>query len=235
MIDGVAGVFDRDRVSGIVLAVAGIPALEERGCGRCKRSRRRRRWRATSACSPADRSRSLRPSKAPGTCRVKSRGSRSERARHRTLGAQRFAPHRLRRCRYRDGELLRCIPWSAFGCQSEADWQRHRRSRRCGSHSAATRDSGARWPAPAVTMRCVVDAGFSLRRRTAIVSPGWKHRVRNSCAVCVFIAGVSQGWKPGVYRAPELMEGKRLMRPLPEEVESLRPAPPGWPSPPGPA
>src|ERR1700721_3049766 len=25
------------------------------------------------------------------------------------------------------------------------------------------------------------------------------------------------------------MEVKRLMRPLPEEVESLRPAPPGWP------
>jgi hypothetical protein len=52
------------------------------------------------------------------------------------------------------------------------------------------------------TMRCVVDAGFSLRSKRAIVSPGWKHRVRNSWAVCVFIAGVSQGWKPGVTGLP---------------------------------
>jgi len=29
------------------------------------------------------------------------------------------------------------------------------------------------------------------------VSPGWKHRIRNSWAIVVLIAGVSQGWKPG--------------------------------------
>ena len=72
-----------------------------------------------------------------------------------------------------------------------------------------------------MTMRCVVDAGFSLRagernRLSWVRSIGLGIRGRS----VVFIAGVSQGWKPGVYRASELMEGKRLMRPLPQGLAS---------------
>ena len=79
-----------------------------------------------------------------------------------------------------------------------------------GSRNEAKRDTGAKAPAQV--------SNDSLHRCRMTDSPsggapqwfllGRKHRVRNSCAVCVFIAGVSQGWKPGVYRAPELMEGK---------------------------
>ena len=128
--DGIAGIFDRDEVRGIVLAIqesgdakhpvaVGASGIAAEGDGE-----------QLERLFLLRRSRSLRPAKAPDTCRAMSRGSRSELGRHPMPGAQRAGRRHPCRCRYRDGERMRCTPWCVCGCQGEADWQRHRCSRR---------------------------------------------------------------------------------------------------------